>query len=374
MSPLAPRLEPSRLIPGSDSAGVKVLLVGTGTHAIPPVGYGAVERILYEYGQALSASGHSARILNEAHETGGLGEYRFALHLRSLLRREEYDVLHASPPVVANRLAVAGLPFVYTSHSRHWFWRQNWRHWWGFQLERRAVRRAAAVVALTPAVEAAMRATLPPAHPAPVRVIPYGVNANDYGPAWELRTGRRALGVGIVHPLKGWETAAAALKGTGISLRIAGPIADPAYAERVRVAGDAVELLGEVDERRLRSLYAESDLLVHPSQVEVLPRAVLEAMASALPVVGSPVVTSLFASGGAGLTAPPATSGDELVRFFRSSAERLAADESLRQAMGAAGRTLAKEHYSWDRVVAAHIGLYREAAAGVPSRLGSPRG
>ena len=353
---------PSRLISGTDSAGVKVLLVGTGAHPIPPTGYGAVERILFEYGQALVRAGHTVRILNEVHGSGALAEYRFALHLPARLRREEYDIVHASTPVVANRLAGAGIPFVYTSHSRHWFWRESWRHQWGFWLERRAVRRAAAVVALTPAVEAAMRATLPKESHAPLRVIPYGVDVDEYAPAWNLRTGRRALGVGIVLPLKRWEIAAAALRGTGTTLRIAGPVPNPAYAKRVRGAGDGVELLGEVDEPRLRQLYAESDLLVHPSQVEVLPRAVLEAMASSLPVVGSSVVGSLFPGGNGGLAAPSESSGDALIRFLHDSVERLVGDADLRREMGEAGRGVARETYSWDRIVAAHLELYREIA------------
>ncbi len=218
------------------------------------------------------------------------------------------------------------------------------------------------MVALTPAVEAAMRATLPKEFHAPLRVIPYGVDFDEYAPAWNLRTGRRALGVGIVLPLKRWEIAAAGLKGTGMTLRIAGPVLHPAYATRVRTAGDGVELLGEVDEPRLRQLYAESDVLVHPSQVEVLPRAVLEALASSLPVVGSSVIGSLFPGGKGGLTAPPGSSDVALIRFFHDSVERLAGDAALRREMGEAGSGVARETYSWDRIVAAHEEMYRQVA------------
>jgi glycosyltransferase involved in cell wall biosynthesis len=343
---------------------VKVLLVGTGAHPIPPTGYGAIERILFEYGQALAAAGHSVRIVNEVNGKGPLAEYRFAYRLPSLLRGERYEVVHASTPVVANRLAAAGIPYVYTSHSRHWFWRENWRHRWGYWLERRAVRRAAAVVALTVDVAAAMRATLPPDFSSPLRVIPYGVNFDGYGPAWEQRTGHRALGVGLVLPLKGWEIASAGLKGTGVSLRIAGPVLDRSYASRVRSAGDSVELLGEVDEVPLRQLYAESDLLVHPSRVEVLPRAVVEAMASALPVIGSSAVNSLFPGGTGGLIAPQGATDDQSIRFFRDSTVRLASSATLRRELGEAGRNVARSTYAWDRVVAAHLELYRQVVAG----------
>lgn len=341
---------------------MKVLLVGTGAYPIPPTGYGGVERVLGEYSQALVRAGHTVRVLNEAHGSGSLAEYRFAFGLAARVRREERDIVHASTPVVANRLATAGIPYVYTSHSRHWFWRETWRHRWGFRLERRAVQRAAAVVALTPEVESAIRAVLPPDFRAPLRVIPYGINAEEYGPSWDARTGRRALGVGLVVPLKRWEVAAAALKGTGVTLQIAGPTPNSEYAARVRAAGSAVEILGEVDDSRLRRLYGESDMLVHPSQVEVLPRAVLEAMASGLPVVGSAAIGSLISGGNTGFGSPGGGSIDDLVLFFRTSVEFLAGDASLRRAMGESGRSLAREKYSWDRVVAAHEALYGEVS------------
>jgi glycosyltransferase involved in cell wall biosynthesis len=339
---------------------VKVLLVGTGAHPIPPTGYGGVERVLGEYSQALARAGHSVRVLNEVHGSGSLAEYRFAMGLPARVRREECDIVHVSTPVVANRLAAAGIPYVYTSHSRHWFWRESWRHRWGFWLERRSVRRAAAVVALTPEVESAIRAVLPSNFHAPVRVIPYGIDASEYAPVWDARTGLRALGVGIVLPLKRWEVAAASLKGTGVTLRIAGPTPDPAYAAKVRSAGDSVEILGEVDEPRLRQLYAESDLLVHPSRVEVLSAAVLQAMASGLPVVASSAVGLFVSQGKAGFVAPASASADELIRFFRTSVERLAGDAALRREMGESGRSLVLEKFSWDKVVAEHVALYNE--------------
>jgi glycosyltransferase involved in cell wall biosynthesis len=343
---------------------VKVLLVGTGAHPIPPTGYGAVERVLFEYGRALARAGETVQILNEVHGRGPLAEYRFAFRLPSRIRREQFDIVHASTPVVANRLAGAGIPYVYTSHSRHWFWRETWRHRWGFRLERRAVRRAAGIVALTPELESAIRAGLPSLPSVPFGVIPYGVNVDEYAPEWDLRQGRRALGVGLVLPMKRWEVAAQALKGTGVALRIAGPIPDPAVAAKVRAAGDSVELLGEVDEPGLRRLYGESDWLVHPSQVEVLPRAVLEALASGLPVVASSAIGTLFPSGKVGLVAPAGASNEALARFFRASSEQLRANPSLRREMGEAARNFVRESYSWDRVVAAHLALYRQVLSG----------
>lgn len=346
-------------MPWTGWPGVRVVLVGTGAYPIPPTGYGAIERILAEYAGALQKAGQEVRVINEVHGPGSTAEYRFASHLRGLLKGEPFDIVHASTPVVGNRLARLGLPFVYTSHSRHWFWRTSWRHRWGFWLERRAVRRSAATIAVTPELETRMREWVAPLPPI-LRVIPYGIDADRWSAAWERRTGRTALGVGLVLPLKGWEVAARALRGTGVRLCIAGPMPDPEYAARVRSAGDAVELLGEVTEDRLRDLYASSDFLVHPSQGEVLPRSVLEAMASGLPVIGSSAVASILAGTSAGWAAPATAEVNELTAFVRQHALELVENSGLRRQMGEAAQTEIRSTYAWDRIVARHLELYRQ--------------
>jgi glycosyltransferase involved in cell wall biosynthesis len=341
---------------------VRVVLIGGGVQPIPPTGYGAIERILADFQSALTAEGHSAVIVNRVRHRRMRDEYPFALELPRLLRGLEYDVLHAHTPVVANRLSWSGFPFVYTSHSRHWFYRERWTHRWGYWLERRAVRRASAVVALTEPLERTMRTAVATPQPLPISVIPFGVDAGRFSPDWARRTGRRALGVGVVLPFKRWELAARALRGTGILLRIAGPQPSRAYADLVRASGDSVELLGEVDDSSLRALYAESDFLVHPSAVEVLSATVLQALAAGLPILGGPGVAGVVQDGRTGW----ALSDDQPEAFvggLRSRAVALAGDPEARRRMGDSARAVALSQYSWPRVVAAHLAVYRGVAA-----------
>jgi len=340
---------------------VRVVLIGGGVQPIPPTGYGAIERILADFQAALMAAGHTGIILNRVRQRRMRDEYPFALEVPRLLRGVDYDVLHANTPVVANRLAWSGLPFVYTSHSRHWFYRTRWTHRWGYWLERRAVRRANAVVALTEPLARTMRAAVPSPHPLPISVIPFGVDSERFGPDWGRRNGNRALGVGVVLPFKRWEIAARALKGTGIHLRIAGPQPDPAYAAVVRAAGDSVELLGEVPEVTLRALFAESDFLVHPSAVEVLSATVLQALSAGLPVLGGGAVEGVVDDGRTGWT----LADQDPVRFaqaIRARAIELRSDEARRRSMGEAARGVALERYSWPRVVESHLPIYRSVA------------
>ncbi len=343
-----------------DSEAVEILLLGSGILPIPPPGYGAVEQILFEYGEALRRAGESVRVANEVRGGHSTDEYRFARHLPAKIRSGHFDIVHASTPVVANRLALARIPYVFTSHSRHWFWRPRLRHRWGFWLERRAVRSARGVVALTPALEEEMRRSLGGRLRSPVRSIPSGVDPDAFQPDWERRVGRLALGVGVVLPFKRWELAARALRGTPLRLALAGPTPDPAYAARVRAAGEGVELLGELSDAQLREMYRVADLLVHPSVVEVLPRAVLQGLAAALPVLGAAPVASVVREGITGFAAPPELSEGEIVSFLHGRAQQLASDAPLRRRMGEAARFEAQSVYSWDHVVARHLEFYRE--------------
>ncbi|MCI4368704.1 MAG: glycosyltransferase family 4 protein [Thermoplasmata archaeon] len=350
---------------------MRVLLVGTGAYPIPPTGYGGVERTIAEFAQALTREGHEPVIVNRVGRGRPLDEYRFALALPDLLAKERYDVLHASTPVVANRLAFSGRAFVYTTHSRHWFDCHGPRERFGRFLERRAVRRAAATVALTERLASVLRESAGAQRAPRIEVIPLGVDAEKFHPSWPARTGRRALGIGIVAPMKRWELAARALKGSGITLTIVGPTPDRPYAERIRSAGDSVELTGEVDEKELIRHLAEHDFLLHPSRVEILAGVVLQAMASGLPVVAGEAVGSVVPEGEAGWTAPIGTSEEGLVGLMRERSVELANDAALRRRLGEQARRIAETRYSWRNVVARHIALYERVRSEYGERAGA---
>jgi glycosyltransferase involved in cell wall biosynthesis len=335
---------------------VRILLIGGGVQPIPPTGYGAIERILADFQAALIAAGQEAEVVNRVRHRRMRDEYPFAWELPRLLRGRNYDVLHANTPVVANRLALGGYPYVYTSHSRHWFYRDQWTHHWGYWLERRAVRRANAVVALTPRLARTMASTVRPPLP-PVTVIPFGVDSERFRPEWDHRSGRNALGVGVVLPLKRWEMAARAVRGLGVHLRIAGPMPSPEYAAAVRMAGDDVEMLGEVSTEELIRLYAESDFLLHPSSVEVLSATVLEALAAGLPVVGGAAVEGVVEEGATGWSLPD-SDPETFVAAMRGRATQLLTNDRVRREMGERARAAAESRYAWPRVVEEHLRVY----------------
>ncbi len=345
---------------------MRVVLVGTGVYPIPPTGYGGVERTIAELERALTRAGATVSIVHAVRRQRSLDEYYFARTLPSQLRGRSFDVVHASTPVVGNRLRGSGIPYVYTTHSRHWFRRRGVRERWGYFLERRAVAGARAAIALTDRLRGAMAEALGPRLPADSPVIPIGVDPDRFRPDWGARTGRRVLGVGVVAPLKRWHVAAAALAGSGAELVIAGPLPDAAYADALRRAGPHVTLLGEVSEPRLAELYASSDLLVHPSAVELLAGVVLQALAAGLPVIGADPVVGLLRPGRTGFGLPGPRPEAELVEFFGTSARTLLGDAALRRRMGEAAREDALARFAWPAVAARHLELYERVAAARP--------
>lgn len=338
------------------------------------MGYGGVERTIAEFADALRRAGEEVLVVNDVRHGRMRDEYPFARSLERRLESIPYDILHASTPVVARALARHHRTFVYTSHSRHWFDRHGLTDYWGYHLERRAVRAAARTVALTPRLADAMSASVGSDIRNRLVVIPIGVDVDRFQPDWGRRTGRIALGVGAVIPAKRWELAARALDPTNVEFRLAGPTPEPSYASRVRQAGPRAKLLGELTDEELREEYARADFLVHPSRVEVLPGVVLQAFAAGLPVLGGDAIRTLVDEGQTGWCSALSEEPEGLLELVRARAQQLAADPSLRRTMGDRARAVATERFDWRRVVDLHLDLYHEVLGARPAATppGSP--
>jgi glycosyltransferase involved in cell wall biosynthesis len=339
---------------------VRVVLLGTGVRPIPPTGYGGVERTIAEYARALQAAGHEVAIIQVDGHGRSLDEYFFARQLKSLLAGQSYDVLHASTPVVANRLRLLGRPYVYTTHSRHWFERHSLTQHWGFWLERRAVRHAVHTIALTPVVREAIVRQVGPTVSDRVTVIPIGVDLERLRPPMSAPDPSVALGVGVLNRIKRWELAAAATRGTGVQLRLSGPIADRAYAQELRMGNPHVQLLGEGSEADLPGVFQSSSFLIHPSRVELLSGAVLQALASGLPVIGAAPLRGVLRENETGWTCDPGASDSVIVGQMRTHVEALRDDPELRQRMSLAARASAEQEFDWRRVAERHVALYHQ--------------
>ncbi|WP_461110705.1 glycosyltransferase family 4 protein [Salinisphaera aquimarina] len=117
----------------------------------------------------------------------------------------------------------------------------------------------------------------------------------------------------------------------------------------------AFEYVGRVSDvpDRLQNAY----LMLFPSYREGVPRAVMEAAASGVPVVAFdvPGVREAVRHEETGLLVP-----DRGVDALTEAVERLLADKPLRERMGAAARRLAEAEFDIRSIQAQHLALYRE--------------
>lgn len=123
---------------------------------------------------------------------------------------------------------------------------------------------------------------------------------------------------------------------------------------------DGVEFVGRVPHSRLPSLLASAELFVLPSRSEAMPRAVLEAMAMALPVVGSAVggIREAVRDKIDGLLVPP-----EDPAALAAAIVELLDNPGRVTEMGRNGRRRVLKHYAFEPNVQALVEWHRAAGA-----------
>lgn len=190
-----------------------------------------------------------------------------------------------------------------------------------------------------------------PGHPA--RVVYESAPVPDHAPHRELVPGRTVVGtVGVISSRKGSDLFVEAarlvrLREQGVEFRMVGAATDElevGWAEVVlaaaRDAGVAHEARADVPAR-----LCEWDLFALPSRHDPFPIALLEAMGSALPVVGTDVDgISELVTPETGILVPP----DDPVRLADAIVE-LHRDPARRATLGAAGRARVLESFTPER-------------------------
>ncbi len=130
----------------------------------------------------------------------------------------------------------------------------------------------------------------------------------------------------------------------------------------------SVHMLGRRDD--MPAVYASLDLMVSSSRREGLPMAILEAMASRLPVVATAVggVPTIILDDKTGVLVPtvePALIAAATVELLRSVADR--------ERLGTAARYLVEDEFSAQRMTSDYLRLY-EAAITTAAKRGGQRG
>jgi starch synthase len=114
-------------------------------------------------------------------------------------------------------------------------------------------------------------------------------------------------------------------------------------------AEPGVEILGEIRDRdQLARLYAEATVFCLPSRFEPTGMSLFEAMAHAIPCVGTTVggIPEVVKHGETGLLVPP-----DDIDALSHALVRLLNDPHTARRLGENGRRLVEEEFNWDRVV-----------------------
>lgn len=179
---------------------------------------------------------------------------------------------------------------------------------------------------------------------------------------------RKILYVGRIAPIKGLDVLLGAFA-QGMSpewkLVIVGPDQEGHKAELTKLAeslsiSDSVVFAGPKYGDELGQVYDESDIFVLPSYSENFGSVVIEALSHSLPVVttkGTPWSELVERKCGWWID----IGVEPLAAALR---ETMSLPDEERMAMGARGRRLVEEKYTWDAVVKKMIGVYEEVLRG----------
>jgi len=253
---------------------MKVINITPGLLPIPPNGWGAVEKIIWDYHTQLQKLGIHSEIkyLND-------------------VQYDESCVVHVHVANLANELYQRGIPYIFTIHDHHAFLYGKDSDLYKQNLQ--AIENS--VISLSPC-----KYLIPYFGSKKLRYFSHAVNSDTFNytdrqvhsPLKLLCVANNGYAYNQSVDRKGFGLAIQAAKELGMRLTIAGPRNNDNFFKTLdpelnNYAG--LTKLYDLDEKWLTSLYKEHDLFLHFSELEAgHPNlTLLEAMASGLPVVGT---------------------------------------------------------------------------------------
>jgi len=322
--------------------------------------------------RALLPATADARILDAPPRAGTL---KTTLRLRALMRRERPDLVLSYNWGAFDAVFAAqslGLPIV---HHEDGFGPDETRQ----QKKRRAftrrmiLPRVKAVVVPSKNLERIAREEwgLPERL---VRWIPNGIAIERFAPRDGAPALRRALGIPAAAPVIGFvghlrpeknpkrflQACARVERELGMHALVLGdgperPALDQLAAHNAALF-ERVHLVGHVADPREH--YRAMDVLCISSDTEQMPVALLEAMASALPVVSTEVgdVRAILPEAQQALVVEAA--GRETAWPLAEALTAVLKDPARREALGAANRARVEERFGFERMLAAYAGVY----------------
>lgn len=316
--------------------------------------------------QAASVSAGVAAPLDQTIRFYSTLQTAVAEHLPEVLH--DHGVWLPTNAIAAFTAARHSRPFVISTKGMLTPWalqHRRWKKhlvWWAYQ--RWALQQATLFHATADVEVEALREL---GFKQPVAVIPNGVPlppADELPPVHRRSQGaRKALFLSRLHPKKGLPMlleAWATLRPAGWELMLVGPdenghrAALERQAQTLGIRG-ALQFVGSVPDDEKWAYYKKADLFVLPTHSENFGIVVAEALAAGVPVLtttGAPW-RELQTQDCGWWVAPEQAAITEALR------EALGTSGARRAAMGARGRTLVRDRYSWDEIARSMRSAYR---------------
>jgi autotransporter strand-loop-strand O-heptosyltransferase len=246
---------------------MKIINVTPGIIPIPPNGWGAVEKIIWEIHSNLLVAGHESKIS----------------YLDDMDGTE--DIVHIHVANLANLAHARGIPYYFTMHDHHAYlygkdsevYKENLR-----------------------AMQNSIQAFVPAKYLVDYfngipQYFSHGVNTEIFTYTEQhaihklLCVANNGYGHNPSEDRKGFGIAIESARRLGLPITIAGPSANKQYFEKNPPQYDKLTILYDVPEEELLHIYKTHTIFLHPSQLEAgHPNlTLLEAMSCGLPVVGT---------------------------------------------------------------------------------------
>ena len=313
----------------------------------------------------------------------------FARQVEKYLATVEFDVVHVHVSIIGLYLAMVNRVLrerlFYTSHAtRRGKTSRTPLDRMAIALENQLVKKVKRTIVLNESVRGELISKTKMNH-TDVSILPMGTNTDIFNPAidigdirerYELNRKVIVLFVGRIREDKGIEYLIKAANivfnqsGYGdVRFVLVGPTEEfvlkqnhrSSYFEKIVGLIDEfnldnyVVLTGAVPFDDLRKLYAAADIFVLPSITEAAPQAVIEAMSSGKPVIGTRVgaVPTQIAEGQSGFLVDPANE-----RQLAEKIKYLIENRQEREVMGTCGRDLAVARSDWSKIAEKLLQVY----------------
>jgi len=249
---------------------MRIINVTPGLLPIPPNGWGAVEKIIWEYHQNFLKLGHESEIL-----------------YLDQVKSDRCAVVHIHVANLAIEAHKRGIPYYFTCHDHHAYLYGKDSNC--FKENYNAIKNS--IISFVPAKYLVNYFDLQN-----LKYLSHGVNTDFFIPASRVVDEYKLLCVannGFIHDpsedRKGFGFAIEAAKKLNLPITIAGPENNKKFFERYNFNYDKLNIIYNLSETDLLRLYQSHDIFLHPSILEAgHPNlTLLEAISCGLPIVGT---------------------------------------------------------------------------------------